>query len=291
MFLRAALYLFVTTKSFSLKHPVIVRNSLKSHFFRVQRFVTSRTMSLLQEIPIVVNNTNVVKQRVNDAAVRHGRNGEVRLVAVSKTKSSSDIQMIFEQTGHRHFGENYFQELVEKAKVLPSEINWHFIGHLQSSKATRLIREVPNLYVVETVDSEKLASKLNNACNNSGRDILNVFIQVDTSGEVTKSGVSEDELIPLVDFITQQCPKLALKGLMTIGAPGDFSCFNKLVYQRNVVAQHLGLEEASLELSMGMSGDFEEAIAQGATSVRVGSTIFGDRIYNKNAMSEEANSK
>lgn len=234
-----------------------------------------------EDVPAVVHNTNVVQQRIASAIERHGISTTVRLVAVSKTKPAENIQEIYDQVGHRHFGENYFQELVEKAAVLPQDIHWHFIGHLQSSKASRLIREVPNLFVVETLDSEKLAHKLNNACENVGRSPLNVFIQVDTSGEETKSGVSNEELIPLVDFIIQKCPKLILKGLMTIGAPGDLSCFGKLVQARKAVAEHLHMEEGDLELSMGMSGDFEEAISTGATSVRVGSTIFGERIYHK----------
>ncbi len=229
----------------------------------------------------IVENAAVVRQRIQEAAVRVSRDAEsVRLVAVSKTKPVEDLSALY-QSGQRHFGENYFQELVEKAEQLPKDIKWHFIGHLQSSKASKLIRDVPNLFVLETVDSEKLASKLQNACESNGREELNIFIQVDTSGEDTKSGVSEEELLPLVDFIHSQCPRLRIAGLMTIGAPNDFTCFDKLANQRKVVANHLLIAEEALELSMGMSGDFEEAIARGATSVRVGSTIFGERIYPK----------
>eukprot|EP01038_Epipyxis_sp_PR26KG_P004155 gene4155-5919_t len=234
------------------------------------------------EQPTIVANANLISKRMSDAAEFVNRNSEsIRLVAVSKTKSATDIKLLYE-AGHRNFGENYFQELLDKAAVLPSDICWHFIGHLQSAKANKLIREVPNLAIVETVDSIKLANKLNNACKSYPREPLKIFLQVDTSGEATKSGLDiGNELIEAALFIVENCPKLQLCGLMTIGAPDDFTCFDKLVSCRNDVAIAIGVDIESLELSMGMSGDFEEAIKRGATSVRVGSLIFGERIYNK----------
>ena len=229
----------------------------------------------------IVSNLLVVKQRMIESCIRAERNTEdVKLVAVSKTKPSSDIIALYNE-GQRQFGENYFQELVEKAKELPTDIKWHFIGHLQSSKAAKMIKEVRNLDILETLDSSKLAAKLNNACEVVQREPLKVLIQVDTSGEDTKSGVAvESELLDLVKFVRDECPYLQFAGLMTIGAPGDLSCFDCLVAARKNVADALGVEEHTLQLSMGMSGDFEEAVAKGATSIRVGSTIFGERIYN-----------
>jgi pyridoxal phosphate enzyme (YggS family) len=139
------------------------------------------------------------------------------LVAVSKTKPAESIQELY-NAGYRCFGENYFQELVDKAQTLPKDIQWHFIGHLQSSKAAKLVKEVPNLAVLETVDTVKLAGKLNNACEATGRAPLSVFIQVDTSGEATKSGVDGgEELQELLRFIRDKCPLLRVTGLMTIG--------------------------------------------------------------------------
>lgn len=229
---------------------------------------------------IIVENWQGVRSRMNDTAISAERDpSHVRLVAVSKTKPNEDIMQLYE-AGHRHFGENYFQEVSDKAGQLPSDIRWHFIGHLQSSKASKLIRNVPNLYMLETIDSAKLATKLHTAIEGSDRtESLNVLIQVDTSGEDTKSGVSMEELPVLVDHITTTCSKLSLRGVMTIGAPGDLTCFDRLIAARQVVAQQLGVEEQSLELSMGMSGDFEEAVRRGATNIRVGSTIFGPRAY------------
>ena len=182
--------------------------------------------------------------------------------------------------GWRHFGENYFQNCWRRPR-LPKDIVWHFIGHLQSGKANRLLREVTNLGEVETVDTMKLANKLNSACEAAQRsEKLKVYIQVDTSGEDSKSGVTPgDELLELVDSIKSKCTSLEIKGLMTIGAPGDLSCFDKLVKCREDVAAHWAIPTDSLQLSMGMSGDYLEAIERGSTSVRVGSTIFGARDY------------
>lgn len=120
-----------------------------------------------------------VNQQISTIALRLGRVAP-RLVAVSKLKPVSDIQQAYD-CGHRAFGENYAQELAEKAPQLPSDIQWHFIGHLQSNKA-KLIAGIPNLWVVESVDSAKLATALNNACEKANRE-LRVFVQINTSGE------------------------------------------------------------------------------------------------------------
>lgn len=103
--------------------------------------------------------------------------------------------------------------------------------------------------------------------------------QVDTSGEETKSGVTAEEAVPIAQHILAHCPQLKFAGVMTIGAPGDMACFDRLVAARAAIAAATGVEAGGLELSMGMSGDFEEAIARGSTNVRVGSSIFGERDY------------
>jgi PLP dependent protein len=107
--------------------------------------------------------------------------------------------------------------------------------------------------------------------------LLSVFVQVNTSGEDTKSGVTPEQAIDLCQHIVQECPHLTLMGLMTIGARGDVSDFEAFVQFRESVAQALLIDPSTIELSMGMSGDFQEAIRYGATSIRVGSTIFGTR--------------
>jgi len=208
----------------------------------------------------------------------------VQLVVVSKTKPIELLQEAY-AAGARQFGENYIQELIEKAPALPEDIRWHFIGHLQSNKAKKLVEEVPNLAVVETVDSFKLAAKLNAAVEKAGDEAwpadktLGIYLQVNTSGEESKSGVSPGDVADLAVQVSQTCPRLSVAGVMTIGAPGDASCFDRLVACRAAVADALAVPPPRLALSMGMSGDFEEAIARGATSVRVGSSILGVRAY------------
>lgn len=206
----------------------------------------------------------------------------VRLVAVSKTKSALCVQNAY-ACGLRIFGENYAQELMSKCKQLPDDVSWHFIGHLQSNKAKDLVTEVQNLDFVETVDSEKLANKLSSAVQESPRKDrpLNVLIQVNTSGEFSKSGLAPDDKVGvLAKHIVDKCPGLKFRGLMTIGMPDftsrpqNFICLWKL---RVSVAKVLDVEPETLELSMGMSGDFENAIVLGSTNVRVGSTLFGVR--------------
>lgn len=190
-------------------------------------------------------------------------------------------------SGHRLFGENYVQELIEKSAVLPPDIQWyvhmcivcvraviqpflsvtstslhmklnklcwyyrHFIGSLQSNKVKPLLRDVPNLECIQTVSSEKLATKLSNAVSELNRASLDVYVQIDTSGEDTKSGVPPEEATGLVTHIVANCPNISIKGLMTIGAPGDLSCFDKLVEVREEVAKFLRVDSDSLELSMG----------------------------------------
>lgn len=247
--------------------------------FAAESLSSSALREPVESDSTVVHNAFQVSQRIHHVAIEAGRDPDgVRLIAVSKTKPASDIQALY-NAGHRHFGENYFQELLDKAAQLPADIQWHFIGHLQSAKSNKLIKDVPNLAVLETLDSSKLAGKLNNACVLAEREKLSVYIQVDTSGETTKSGISLEELNELLGYIQNECPRLTVAGLMTIGAPGDLSCFDKLVSARDQAAAFLGVDASSMELSMGMSGDYEEAIRRGATSVRVGSTIFGARLY------------
>ncbi|PWY64767.1 alanine racemase family protein [Aspergillus heteromorphus CBS 117.55] len=220
-----------------------------------------------------------------------------RLVAVSKLKPASDILTLHQPpASHIHFGENYQQELTEKSRLLPPTIKWHFIGGLQSNKCVALAREVRGLWAVESVDSEKKASLLDRGWGERSEEVratnheerLRVFVQVNTSGEENKSGVEPKKATELCAFIREKCPRLRLQGVMTIGAIArsrattaeneneDFACLKET---RDRVVADLALvgEEAGLELSMGMSEDFEGAIALGSDQVRVGTTIFGER--------------
>ncbi|RHZ52850.1 hypothetical protein CDV55_101378 [Aspergillus turcosus] len=249
----------------------------------------SRTATLL-------SNLSSVTSRISTAALNANRptNKPIRLIAVSKLKPAADILALHNPpTNHLHFGENYVQELLEKSKLLPASIRWHFIGGLQSNKCVALARDVRGLWAVESVDSEKKASLLDRGwgerSENSHEDRLRVFVQVNTSGEENKAGVDPvTGAVPLARFIREKCPRLRLQGLMTIGAIArskattpeteneDFVCLRET---RDRIVRELGLQgaDAELELSMGMSEDFEGAIKLGSDEVRVGTTIFGQR--------------
>lgn len=210
-----------------------------------------------------------------------------RLVAVSKTKPVIDVIEAY-HAGQRHFGENYIQELAEKSadsKILEKcpEICWHFIGHLQRNKVNKLL-SVQNLYMIETVDSLKLASALNTSWIKLEKtEKLKIMVQVNTSGEENKNGVPPSEATNLTKQIMNDCPGLEVCGLMTIGAYdydvtlGPNPDFLKLVECHKEICHILDILPGSLELSMGMSSDYEHAIELGSTNVRIGSTIFGPR--------------
>lgn len=218
------------------------------------------------------------------AARRSAAEPPPTLVAVSKTKPAELIAAAY-GAGQRDFGENYVQEVVAKAPALPDDVRWHFIGHLQSNKVKELL-SVPNLACVHTVDSLKLANELQKRAVQLRKPDapLTVFVQVNTSGEESKSGCAPDEAAALCLAVRDGCAALRLAGLMCIGkyssaeggAEDDFAC---LVRCRAEAAAALGVEVGSLALSMGMSHDYETALAAGATHVRVGSTIFGARAY------------
>lgn len=241
----------------------------------------------MDDIP-VASNLRSVQENIQKATQAANRDtSSVRLVAVSKTKPIELLRLAYE-AGSRVFGENYAQELVDKVPQMPTDVQWHFIGGLQSNKANMIVKAFDGEHiqrlVVETVDKFKLAAKLNTAVaanTESPTGKLKIFVQVNTSGEESKSGCEPSEVVELCQQIVQECPHLELRGLMTIGAPGDLSCFTTLTDARNQVAEVL--QRGDLELSMGMSGDYKEAIAAGATNVRVGSTIFGERDYTNRA--------
>jgi len=244
----------------------------------------------------VVENLQAVKDALSLAVrTRNERNSaaevnETRLVAVSKTKS---LKLIIEcyAAGQRHFGENYAQELSEKAnsaecQELCPDIRWHFIGPIQSNKV-KMIAKCPNLYLVETVGSVKVADMLDKSIAQECKSPLQVFVQVNTSGEDQKSGEDEAGAIELCRHIREKCNNLKLSGLMTIGAfdhdlaVGPNPDFQRLITAREKVCEALQVDTNDLELSMGMSNDFEHAIHVGSTNVRVGSTIFGARAPKK----------
>lgn len=206
------------------------------------------------------------------------------LVAVSKKKSVLMIKGAYD-AGQRHFGENYVKELLYKAKdvdlaKLCPDIKWHFIGHLQKNKISQLMN-CPRLHMVETISSYEVADSFQKKMKSDLT--LNAMIQVNTSGEERKSGILPEQCADFAQHIVEKCPKLILRGVMTIGKPEhDYLCgpnpdFECLIKCRESISEHLNIPVNELDLSMGMSADFKEAIIAGSSHIRVGSTIFGKR--------------
>lgn len=219
-----------------------------------------------------------VQQRVHAAEGACGREpGSVELLAVSKTRSSEEIDALADQ-GQRHFGENYLQEALAKMSQLASRnLCWHFIGRIQSNK-TRQIAE--NFDWVHSVASLKHATRLSQQ-RPDHLPPLNICLQVNTSGESSKDGHSPDEVVQMLPAY-QNLEKIIVQGLMTIPAPVESSPDPRQSLQslRTLRDRLSTLEHPLTTLSMGMSNDLEDAICEGATIVRIGTAIFGPRHYN-----------
>ena len=221
----------------------------------------------------------MVRRRMEASARRsHRAPEEVTLIAVSKTHPPHVLAGAIE-AGLHDFGENRVQEAEAKITAIgTSRARWHMIGHLQANKARRAVTLFD---VIHTVDSAALARRLDRLCAEEGRDILPVMLQVDLAGEATKSGISENEMSELAQAVIA-CERLRLIGLMTI--PPFFEdaervrpFFRRLRELRDAMRARHDFGDESGELSMGMSHDYEVAIEEGATMVRVGTAIFGAR--------------
>lgn len=214
-----------------------------------------------------------VQERIAQAARAASRDpSSVRLVAVSKTKPAEAIREAY-AAGQRDFGENYAQELVEKAAALADlpELRWHFIGHLQSNKA-KLV--APRAHVVHTIDAASLARELSKR-RPEASGVLDVLVEVNVGGEEQKHGVAPADVGPLLDQVSAT-PGLALRGLMTM-PPHDPDAARRAFEDLVRLRDRSGGAARLPELSMGMSEDLEIAVACGATLVRVGTAIFGGR--------------
>ncbi len=219
-----------------------------------------------------------IQERIRQAAVLCGRNPDsIQLVAVTKTVPPATIRQAMD-AGLRIFGESYLQEAAAKINAIAdTRLSWHFIGHLQSNKAKFAVRCFD---LIHSVDSTSLAEALNRQAGRIHK-IQNVLVQVNISGESTKSGTSIKEAAALV-YAIHEMENLSVKGLMTI--PPFFDQPEKArPYFKALADLKEGIQKQSLpgnemtELSMGMTGDFEVAIEEGATLVRIGTAIFGER--------------
>jgi PLP dependent protein len=239
----------------------------------------------------IKNNITDIKNKIAAAKQKAGRVDEITLIAVSKTKSVELIKQALD-FGQIDFGENRVQEAFEKFEALQNtnyaNINWHLIGHLQTNKVkhavkfAKLIHSVDSFYLAEA-----LQQRLEFEAKNNGKQSQDILVQINTSGEISKSGVAPENAIELIKEISQ-FKRLNIKGLMTIGKLTENydeksqneirDCFKICQEIFEFAKQNLYSENLEMKhLSMGMSNDFEIAIEHGATLIRVGSSIFGER--------------
>lgn len=222
----------------------------------------------------------IVEKNIEAACARAGRDrSEVTLIAVSKTKPVEMLREVYD-AGARDFGENKVQEICEKYDRLPADIKWHMIGHLQRNKVKQVIDKV---VLIHSVDSYRLAQEISVQAQKKGLTIP-ILIEVNIAEEESKFGISAEDTIQLVEEISV-LPNLKIQGLMTIAPYVVDAEENRLYFrqikQLSVDIKNKNIDNVSMDiLSMGMTGDYEVAIEEGATMVRVGTGIFGARNYN-----------
>lgn len=220
-----------------------------------------------------------VRSNISKACKRAGRNvDDVTLIAVSKTKPVEDIQIAYD-SGERNFGENKVQEIDAKYPVLSDDIKWHLIGHLQTNKVKYIIDKVT---LIHSVDSVHLAEQIEKEAAKRSID-MDILIQVNVANEDTKFGLTVEETVNTIKEISK-FSHVHIKGLMTIAPFTDNAEDNRIYFRKlkslaeDIAKMNISNVEMK-ELSMGMTGDYEVAIEEGATLIRVGTAIFGNRIY------------
>ena len=226
---------------------------------------------------MVKENLAYVEEQITKACEKAGRNrDEVTLIAVSKTKPVSLVDEVID-CGIREFGENKVQEIMDKYDAVKSPVNWHMIGHLQRNKVKYIVDKV---CLIHSVDSYRLAEMIDQEASKKGVN-CDILIEVNIAKEDTKYGVMEEEVLPLVEQISK-LPNIKIKGLMTI-APFVENSEKNRVHFRNLRNLYVDIKTKNIDnvdmkiLSMGMTNDYVVAIEEGATMVRVGTGIFGQR--------------
>ncbi|MBR4513827.1 MAG: YggS family pyridoxal phosphate-dependent enzyme [Lachnospiraceae bacterium] len=228
---------------------------------------------------MICDNYDNVLERVKAAAVKSGRNPEdVTLVAVSKTKPLSDIEELIKH-GVNEFGENKVQELDDKYENVSTPVNWHLIGHLQTNKVKYIVDKVK---LIHSVDSLKLAKIIEKEAEKKDC-ICSILLEVNVAQEESKFGLACEEVLPLVEEISK-LPHVRVKGLMTIAPfvenPEDNRVHFHKLHELLLDIKSKNIDNVDMnDLSMGMTNDYEVAVEEGATIVRVGTAIFGERDY------------
>ena len=224
-----------------------------------------------------------VLNKKNQAALRAGRNPEdITLMAVTKLHTVDEINEAID-AGATDIGENKVQELLSKYEDV-KPVRWHLIGHLQTNKVKQIIDKV---VMIHSVDSLHLAEEINKRAGNAGL-VMDILIEINVGEEETKTGIQAEELMDLAKKITDTCENVRLRGVMCIPPYGEDPEVSRKYFRETrelfEKLQQLGLPEdrALIDtLSMGMSGDYEVALSEGSTFVRVGTAIFGERDYSK----------
>lgn len=228
---------------------------------------------------MLAKNLQLVEKKIEEACKRAQRaREEVTLIAVSKTKPMSMIDELYRE-GVRDFGENKVQELTEKYEQLPKDIQWHMIGHLQRNKVkyiigkTKLIHSVDSLRLAETIQQEAAKRAIK----------ADILVEVNVAQEESKFGLKIEEVLPFIEKISS-FPNICVKGLMTIAPYVENPEENRLIF-RSLRKLFIDINDKNIDnvymsvLSMGMTNDYEIAVEEGATMVRVGTGIFGERNY------------
>ena len=235
---------------------------------------------------MIHDNLEQVRQKIKDACERAGRDEkDVPLISVSKTKPLSMLREAYE-AGARDFGENKVQELMEKIPEMPEDIRWHMIGHLQRNKVKYIVGKV---FLIHSVDSLRLAEEISREAVKQDTTV-NILLEVNVAEEESKFGTTLEETTELVLQVSK-LPKVRICGLMTIApyvenAEDNRQYFRKLK-QLSVDIERKNIDNVSMDvLSMGMTGDYSVAVEEGATYVRVGTGIFGERDYVKGMVAE-----
>ena len=216
-----------------------------------------------------------IYKNIEEARIRGERASEdVKLIAVSKTKPAEDMLKAYEY-GIRDFGENYVQEIVAKYDSIPADARIHMIGHLQTNKVSKIIDKV---YMIHSVDSAKLLREIEKQAFKYDVACMPVLLEVNVAKEESKFGFNTDELDGILKLAMEECPHISVRGFMTSAPITDEQELNRIYFHelKNLTEKY-GLPE----LSMGMTGDYIVAVEEGATMVRIGTAIFGERDYSK----------
>ena len=230
---------------------------------------------------MIADNIRQVNNDIKEACNRAGRSAdEVTLITVSKTKPVELLQEAYD-AGSRDFGENKVQEMLDKIPQLPSDIRWHLIGHLQRNKVKYIVDKV---YLIHSVDSLRLAEEISKEAMKK-QVAVNILVEVNVALEESKFGTTTQEAVSLVEAISA-LPGIHVQGLMTIAPYVENEEENRIIFQKlkqlSVDIAGKNIDNISMNvLSMGMTGDYRVAVEEGATYIRVGTGIFGERDYSK----------